>query len=283
MSNIISGKTYDEERALYALDGATVDGCTFSGPADGESALKESRNVDVKNCKFELRYPLWHSHNFKLSDSSMSETCRAPLWYSCDGKISGMKITGVKCLRECDRIELVKSSAVSPEFGWRCRDIKIDDCDFESEYIFFESSNIDVHDLRLKGKYSFQYTKNVTIADSDFNTKDSFWHAENVRIENSTIRGEYFGWYSDGLTLVNCKIIGTQPFCYCKNLRLENCTLEECDLAFEYSDVEADVKSHIVSVKNPKSGHIVADSIGEIIRGNNVYPCDCEIVIRANA
>ena len=280
MKICITGKNYDEERALYALNDAEVTDCGFMGPADGESALKESRNITVSNCRFELRYPLWHSKNFTLSDSSMSETCRAPLWYSTDGIISGTEINGVKCLRECHDIALKNCRAVSPEFGWRCDSLNITDCEIESEYPFFESKNINVHNLKLKGKYSFQYVENAEIFDSHFQTKDSFWHAKNVIIENSVIDGEYFGWYSENLTLKNCKISGTQPFCYCKKLTLVDCTLESCDLAFEYSDVQAEIIGGIDSVKNPMSGKITADSIGAIIRGREVYPCDCEIEIR---
>ena len=56
--------------------------------------------------------------------------------------------------------------------------------------------------------------------------------------------------------------------------------MEETDLAFEYSDVEADVKGHIVSVKNPKSGTIVADSVGEIIREDAIMKCSGDVLIR---
>lgn len=280
MKIMINGKTYDEERALYALSDAEVVDCSFMGPADGESALKESRDIAVKNCRFELRYPLWHSHKFTLSDSSMSETCRAPLWYSTDGIINGTEINGVKCLRECQDITLKNCRAVSPEFGWRCDRLNVTDCEIESEYPFFESRNMTVHNLTLKGKYSFQYVENAEIFDSHFQTKDSFWHAKNITVENSVINGEYFGWYSENLNLRNCKISGTQPFCYCKKLTLVDCTLEGCDLAFEYSDVQADIIGGIDSVKNPLSGKITADSIGAIIRGREVYPCDCEIEIR---
>lgn len=280
MKITINGKTYDEERALYALSDAEVSDCSFMGPADGESAMKESRDIAVKNCRFELRYPLWHSHKFTLSDSSMSETCRAPLWYSTDGIIDGTEINGVKCLRECQDISLKNCRAVSPEFGWRCDRLNVTDCEIESEYPFFESRNMTVHNLTLKGKYSFQYVENAEIFDSHFQTKDSFWHAKNITVENSVINGEYFGWYSENLTLRNCKISGTQPFCYCKKLTLIDCTLEGCDLAFEYSDVQADIIGGIDSVKNPMSGKITADSIGAIIRGREVYHCDCEIEIR---
>ena len=72
-------------------------------------------------------------------------------------------------------------------------------------------------------------------------------------------------WYSENLTLIRCHIKGTQPLCYCKNLILEDCTMEDCDLAFERSEVKACVKGKIDSVKNPINGNIKADSIGEII------------------
>ena len=64
---------------------------------------------------------------------------------------------------------------------------------------------------------------------------------------------------------MRCHIKGTQPLCYCKNLTLIDCTTEDCDLTFEYSDVNATIKGGIVSVKNPESGRIAADSIGEIV------------------
>ena len=43
----ISGQTFDEERALYGQDGIVVEDCRFDGPADGESAFKESKNLVV--------------------------------------------------------------------------------------------------------------------------------------------------------------------------------------------------------------------------------------------
>ncbi|MDD6031959.1 MAG: DUF3737 family protein, partial [Oscillospiraceae bacterium] len=55
MKQTISHQTFDQERALYGLQDAVVEDCTFAGPADGESALKETRGVEVKNCAFSLR------------------------------------------------------------------------------------------------------------------------------------------------------------------------------------------------------------------------------------
>lgn len=132
----------------------------------------------------------------------------------------------------------------------------------------------------MKGKYSFQYMDSLHIRNSVLDTKDAFWHSKNVVVEDSLVKGEYLGWFSDGLTLIRCKIIGTQPLCYCKNLKLIDCTMEGTDLAFEYSDVEADVRGHIDSVKNPRSGVITADSVGEIIREDAVMECTGRVVLR---
>ena len=120
--------------------------------------------------------------------------------------------------------------------------------------------------MSLKGKYSFQYVENVEINNCRFDTKDAFWHAKNVTIKNSVINGEYLAWYSENLTFIDCTIKGTQPLCYCKGLKLINCRMEDCDLAFERSDVEATISTPVISIKNPLSGSIKVPSVGEIIR-----------------
>ena len=86
-----------------------------------------------------------------------------------------------------------------------------------------------------------------------------------MTVRNSVVKGEYLAWYSENLTLENCVISGTQPFCYCKNLKLINCEMNKCDLCFEKSDVNADVTTHVISIKNPASGCIRVPSVGEII------------------
>lgn len=276
----IENQRYGEERALYGLNNAEVIGCRFEGEEDGESALKECRQVKVKDCGFLLRYPLWHAEDYTLADSSMEPTCRAPIWYSKRGNIIGCEINGVKCLRECDDTKIEKCLIASPEFGWRCRGIEISNSDMTSEYFLFESRNIRINNLKMKGKYSFQYVCDVIIENSVLDTKDAFWHGKNVTVKNSIVKGEYLGWYSENLTFENCKIIGTQPLCYCKNLKLIGCTMEETDLSFEYSEVEAEVFGKIESVKNPCSGKIIADEYGEIIFENSVFKTDCLVVTR---
>ncbi|MBR4360992.1 MAG: DUF3737 family protein [Clostridia bacterium] len=277
---VLSHAQYDEERALYHLQHGDLEGCVFAGPADGESALKEARDIRLKDCCFSLRYPLWHVQGFRMDQSSMDEKTRAAIWYATDGVITNSTLGGIKAVRECQRISLDHCQVVSQEFGWKSQDITLTDTQVASEYLFLDSSDIRLRRVRMKGKYSFQYVRNLEIDDSILDTKDAFWHTKNVTVRNSTVQGEYLAWYSDGLTLINCHIIGTQPLCYCTNLKLVNCTMADTDLAFEYSDVEADIRGHVLSVKNPRSGRIVLDSVGEIIREDAVMPCTGEVVLR---
>src|SRR5699024_6804253 len=118
---------------------------------------------------------------------------------------------------------------------------------------------------------------------SNLDTKDAFWHSKNVTVYDSIIKGEYLAWYSENLKLVRCKIIGTQPLCYAKGLVLEDCEMDGTDLAFEYSDVHAVINGSIESVKNPKSGIISADGIGEVILDEHqIRDTHCEICIRSH-
>ncbi len=277
---IIQGKQFDEERALYYLQNSKVLDCTFAGPKDGESVLKEARNVVVENCKFSLRYPLWHVNGFELINSTMDELTRAAIWYADNGKIVGSKLHGIKVVRECNHILLKNCDIHSPEFGWKCNDIIMEDTTIHSEYIFFDSKNVKLSNVNMSGKYSFQYMENLVIENCNLDTKDAFWHSKNVTVKNSVVKGEYLAWFSEGLTLINCKIIGTQPLCYCKNLKLINCTMEETDLAFEYSDVEADIVGNVMSIKNPKSGIIIVDSVDETIMEDAVMECSGKVLIR---
>ena len=280
MRQEIIEKQFDEERALYNLRCANVVDCVFAGPADGESVLKEARDVKLENCSFSLRYPMWHVEKFHLHDSKMDELTRAAIWYAADGRITDSDLNGIKALRECQNISIRDCNIDSQEFGWKCDGLTITDCKVNSEYLFLDSRNVKLENVQMTGKYSFQYMENLEIRSSYLDTKDAFWHSKNVTVVDSVVRGEYLGWFSENLTLVNCKIIGTQPLCYCKNLTLRSCTMENCDLSFEYSDVTATVTGHVDSIKNPRSGQIVADSVGEVIMGDAVMPCTGKVIIR---
>lgn len=275
----IKNKRFPNERDLYASKDLKLIACRFEGKEDGESALKESENISILNCFFDLRYPLWHVHNLAIDNSEFTPNSRAAIWYSNDINIKNSTLFGIKAIRECKDLTLDNVEINSPEFGWKSAQILAKNIKLDSEYAFLETKNVSIDNMLFSGKYSFQYCQNVTISNSVLDTKDCFWHSKNVVIKDSTIKGEYLAWYSENLTFINCKITGTQPFCYAKKLKLINCTMEGCDLAFEYSDVDADIKSSIESIKNPYKGKIIVKKVNNLIlTKDSKYPFECEII-----
>lgn len=263
---IIEDKRFDEERALYGQRELLLRRCRFDGPADGESALKMSRDITAEDCFWNLRYPLWHGKGITLRRAEMTELCRAALWYTEDIRIEDSRLGGIKALRECADVQLRRTAAESPELGRMCRRVSGEDFSAEGQYLFLRGEELSFTQSKFTGKYGFQYVRDAVFDRCVFDTKDAFWHGKNITVRDSVVKGEYLGWYSEGLTLIRCRIIGTQPLCCCRGLRLIDCAMEGTDLAFENSDVTASVTTPVVSIKNPKSGLIAAPAVGAVVR-----------------
>lgn len=280
--NKIAHAVYEGERPLFGQKDLLLDHVTI---LPGESALKETANIEAVNCEFNGKYPFWHTHSFRITDCLFREGARAALWYSDHLEMTDTLILAPKMFREMTALKLTRVRI--PHAGetlWGCHDIKLLDVTAdEADYILMGCSDITAERLILNGNYSFQKARNVSISNSVLNSKDAFWESENVTVRDSVCNGEYLGWHSKNLTLVNCTISGTQPLCYAENLTLVNCVFtEDADLAFEYSSVEADIASPITSIKNPLTGHITCQSCGEVIIDANLKaPGDCVIDFRA--
>lgn len=254
------------ERALFQSDGADFYYCTF---ADGESPLKESKNLRIQNSLFQWKYPLWYCKNVVVEDSTWFEMARAGVWYTDNIQIRNAVIEAPKNFRRCRELTLEHISLPNAaETLWNCSKVTIKDITAKGDYLGMGCQDIQIENLQLVGNYAFDGVKNLTLKNSKLLTKDAFWNCENVTVYDSFISGEYFGWNSKNVTLVNCTVESEQGMCYMDNLVMKNCRLLNTNLAFEYSTVDAEIGSHIDSVKNPVSGRICANSIGEIIFDN---------------
>ena len=278
---LIRNKEFEGERPLYCEKDLRLENVTIHA---GESALKETAAIEAVGCRFEGKYPFWCCNGFTVRDCLFTEGARAALWYSRGLLMEDCLVEAPKMFREMEDLTLRRVRIPNAaETLWSCRNVNLEDVEIQKgDYLFMHSSGIRVRGLKLQGNYSFQYCKDVEICDSVLDTKDAFWETENVTVRDSVICGEYLGWYSKGLRLVNCRIGGTQPLCYAEGLVLENCIFDaDADLAFEYSSVLADIRGAVTSVKNPRTGTIVADSYGEIILDANIKaPGDCKISVR---
>lgn len=259
-------KKFTGERALFQTKGAEISYCTF---ADGESPLKESTDLFIDHCMFQWKYPFWYSRDVRVTDSTMFEMARAGIWYTDNLEMKNITYNAPKGFRRCNHVSLTDITIPNAaETLWYCHDVKIQNMTAKGDYFAMGCSDLEIDGFTLVGNYSFDGVKNLVIRNAKMLSKDCVWNAENVTIYDSFISGEYFGWNSKNVTLINCTIESNQGMCYMDHIKMENCRLLNTDLAFEYSIVDAEIDSHIDSVKNPISGVIRAHSIGEVIFDN---------------
>ena len=265
------------ERALFMSRGLKIYDSIFD---DGESPLKESRDIELYRSMFKWKYPLWYCRNVKTVDCSWFEMARAGVWYSEDLYIDGAVIEAPKNFRRCRGLEIRNADMVNAqETLWSCRDVKLERVTARGDYFAMNCSGMEVDGLKLDGNYSFDGAKDVVIRNSRLLTKDAFWNSENVTVYDSFISGEYLGWNARNLTLVNCTVESLQGMCYVENLVMKDCTLIDTTLAFEYSSVDASIDSRVESILNPASGVIRAESVGELIREpDRIDPAKTQVI-----
>ena len=279
--NEIKQQLYTGERALFGSRDLKITDCVFDR---GESPLKESRNIELTGSLFRWKYPLWYCSHVKADNCTWFEMARAGVWYTSDIAVSNAVIQAPKNFRRSSGISLTDVAFTdAKETLWTCNDVKLTNVSVANgDYFAMNCSDMEVDGLTLDGNYSFDGVKRAVIRNSRLLTKDAFWNSEDITVYDSFISGEYLGWNSKNLTLVNCTIESLQGMCYIDNLVMKNCKLINTTLAFEYSNVDAEISSKIDSVFNPGSGTIRAAEIGElIIEKDKIDPAKTKIVCSA--
>jgi hypothetical protein len=279
---LIRDQHFEGERPLFECHNLRLEHVTIG---DGESAIKECSDIEADDCHFWGKYPFWHVHGFRIKNCQFDAGARSALWYSDNMVMTDTHIDAPKMFREMHdlKMENVVINDADETF-WHCYNIEASNLELhDGTYPFMFSENIRIDGLKSDSKYVFQYCKNVELHHAHIVTKDSFWECQNITIYDSVLDGEYLAWHSKNVRLVNCHLAGEQLLCYADQLVLENCTFDKaCDRVFEYSDVQADINGHIENIKNPRSGHILADSIGSVTIDENIKaPANCVIEERA--
>ena len=272
------GGSYTGERALFMLKDAYLEGVTFH---DGESPLKESSNLEIVNCSFKWKYPIWYASNILVKDSCLDITARSGIWYTHNIRMDNCVIDAPKTFRRASSISLNNCQMNHAEESfWSCKDIKLNNVTAKGDYFMMNIDGGDIVNLTLDGNYFLDGAKNVVVKDSILNSKDSFWNTENVTAINCKIVGEYLGWNSKNLTFINCEISSLQGLCYIKGLKMVNCKLLDTSLSFEYcEDIDAEIVDIVESIKNPTSGVIKVKGIKELIIDENSKDYDNKMKI----
>lgn len=279
MKRIVS-KNLTGERALFKCYDTHISDSSFF---DGESPLKESKNILVERCTFSWKYPLWYSSSINVINSRFTAEARAGIWYTSSIVVKDVIYEAVKGFRKCNNLILENvtfNDKDVTETLWNCHNVTIKNVKIGGPYFGMGCSSVKIDNLYIDGDYAFDGAKDVEIHNSKFITKDAFWNCENIVIYDSYIEGEYFGWNSKNVKLVRCTVSSLQGFCYMENLIMEDCKIYDTTLAFEYSSVNAKILTSVDSIKNPLSGKIICKGVDEIILDDDdIDHTQCQIIV----
>lgn len=251
------------ERALFRSKDLSIEYSIF---ADGESPLKESRGISLKNTSFQWKYPLWYCRNITVQDCDFAEMARAGIWYTDNITVADTLYEAPKGFRRVKGLTLRNVDLPhAEETLWHCSDVTLENVVAKGDYFAMNCDHMKLDQFRLVGNYCFDGCHDVEVHHAKMLSKDAFWNCENIMVYDSYICGEYLGWNSRNVTFVNCVIESLQGMCYMDNVVMKNCRLLNTTLAFEYSTADVETAGRIESVKNPSAGVIRAGEIGELI------------------
>ena len=180
------------ERALFHASDVQVEDSTF---AQGESPLKESRNIRLHNSIFKWKYPLWYSTDIECSHITLMETARSGIWYSEHVTMKDCVLQAPKTFRRCSDITLENVQLPNAqETFWNCSDIRLQRVHAAGDYFAMNAENITIDEFTLSGNYAFDGAKHVELHHATLLSKDAFWNCEDVTVYDSLIIGEYLGW-----------------------------------------------------------------------------------------
>ena len=253
---IIQNKSFGGERPLFGIKDTRLENVTIT---DGESGIKCCQNIEADGCRFIGKYPWWHVDGSLITNCYFEVGSRSAIWYSNNMTMRNCTIDAPKLFREMKDLTLENVIINdADETFWNIDGLRI--------------KNVTLHD----GTYPFMYCRNVYVDCLSFNfCLISFI----LLILFPGLKAGCKNTATHRKGTVNCHIAGEQPLCYAEGLVIENSSFDvACDRAFEDSNVQATIKGHITEIKNPRTGHISADSIGKITYDEFAKaPHDCVI------
>ena len=100
---LIKDKEFGGERPLFGSTGLRLENVTVHA---GESALKNCRNIEAVDCRFEGKYPFWHVNGFRIDRCEFTPGARAALWYSRGLMMTDTQIDAPKMFREMHNLHI---------------------------------------------------------------------------------------------------------------------------------------------------------------------------------
>lgn len=144
---------FEGERPLFAEKDAVITRTTFG---EGESPLKESHNITMKDAIFKWKYPLWYSKHVNVDHTIFETMSRSGIWYTDDISITNSTLQAPKLFRRSHHISLKNDHFSDADETLRnCSDIRIENVQARGNYFAMNSDSIYVDHLDLMGNYVF--------------------------------------------------------------------------------------------------------------------------------
>ena len=132
------------ERALFQGADLKIYDTIFD---DGESPLKESHNIELRNSMFKWKYPLWYSDSISVKDCTWFDMARAGVWYTNHMVVEDCAIEAPKNFRRCEDLTLSHVSIPNAEETlWNCQDVVLNDVTAKGDYFAMNSKDFAYYD-----------------------------------------------------------------------------------------------------------------------------------------
>lgn len=192
----------DGESAFKECENIAAKKCFFNlrYPFWHDNGLK------ITNCEMtELcRAALWYCENAKLSDTALHgikalRECKNIEIKNCDivSPEFGWSVSGIK-MTDC--------TVQSEYFMMRSNDLEFTNVKLDGKYSFQYIENAVFEDCVFDTKDAFWHAKNVTIKNSIVKGEYLAWYGEDLTFENCEIIGTQPLCYCKSLKLINCKM-----------------------------------------------------------------------------
>lgn len=172
---IIKQKYLSGERALFKSNNLKIEDSIF---ADGESPLKESKDIEINETIFKWKYPLWYCNDVKVTNSTLLETARSGIWYTKNISIIDSIIEAPKTFRRAQNIYLENVDLpIAQETLWNCENVTVYDSTIIGEYLGWNSKNITFINCTIESLQGLCYIENLKLI--------------NCKLINTTLAFEY--------------------------------------------------------------------------------------------
>lgn len=101
----LSCQQFVGERPLYAHNNLLVSCCSF---VEGELPINECNNVQMMNCKFGMKYPVWYSNKLDIRETTFDTNTITGFWYCNEILLDNVHIESSKNIRRCRNVTLNK-------------------------------------------------------------------------------------------------------------------------------------------------------------------------------